>query len=205
MDFSKAFAKVPHRRLLYKLEWYGIRSGTLDWIKCFLTDRAQKVVLGGVESLPGPVLSGVPQGSVLGPILFLIYINNLPHGVTQSIVCLFTDDCILYRHVTDKNDINRLQTDLDMIAKWEETWLMEFNVGKCFTMRVGRQVLCITDNTKYLGLTITSDLKWNSHIQKVTSKANSVLGLLRRNLRIALKAVKTQAYEALVRPHLEYA
>ena len=108
-----------------------------------------------------------------------------------------------------------------MIAKWEETWLMEFNVGKCFTMRVGRQrgrskmdqpmyrfhgkVLSITDNTKYLGLTITSDLKWNSHIQKVTSKTNSVLGLLRRNLRIASKAMKTQAYEALVRPHLEYA
>ena len=98
---------------------------------------------------------------------------------------------------------------------------MEFNVGKCFTMRVGGrqrgrskmdppmyslhgQVLCITDNTKYLGLTITSDLKWNRHIQKVTSKANSVLGLLRRNLRIASKAVKTQACEALVRTHLEY-
>ena len=97
---------------------------------------------------------------------------------------------------------------------------MEFNVGKCFTMRVGcqrgrskmdppmyrlhGQMLCITDNTKYLGRTITSDLKWNSHIQIVTSKANSVLGLLRRNLRIASKAVKTQAYKALVRPHLEY-
>ena len=108
-----------------------------------------------------------------------------------------------------------------MIAKWEETWLMEFNVAKCFTMRVGRQrgrskmdppmyrlhgqVLCITDNTKHLGLTITSDLKWNSHIKKVISKANSVLGLLGRNLRIVSKAVKTQAYEVLVRPHLEYA
>ena len=98
---------------------------------------------------------------------------------------------------------------------------MELNVGKCFTMRVGcqrgkskmdppmyrlhGQVICITDNAKYLGLNITSDLKWNSHIQKVTSKANSVLGLLRRNLKIASKAVKTQAYEALVGPHLEYA
>ena len=97
---------------------------------------------------------------------------------------------------------------------------MEYNVGNCFTMRVGRQrgrskmdppmhslhgqVICITDTTKYLGLIITSDLKWNSYIQKVTSKANSVLGLLRRNVRIASKAVKTQAYEALVRPHLEY-
>ena len=98
---------------------------------------------------------------------------------------------------------------------------MKFNVGKCFTMRVGcqrgrskmdppmyrlhGQVLCITGDTKYLGLTITPDLKWNLHIQKITSKANSVLGLLRRNLRIASKSVKTQAYEALVGPHLEYA
>ena len=201
MDCSKAFHKVPHRRLLYKLEWHGIRGGTLDWIKYFLT-----------------VLSGVPQGSVLGYILFLIHINDLPDGVTHSTVCLFTNDCILYRHVTDNNDIKRLQMGLDKIAKWEETWFMEFNVGKCFAMRIGRQrgrskidppmyilhgqMLCITDTTNYLGLTITSDLKWNSHIQKVTSKVNSVL---RRNLRIALKAVKTQGYEALVRPHLEYA
>ena len=183
MVFSKAFDKVPHRRLLYKLEWYGIRGGTLDWIKW---------VLDGTEFLPGPILSGEHQGSVLGHILFLICIKDLPDGVTHSTVRLFADDCILYRHVTDKSDIIRRQMDIDRIAKWEETWLMEFNVGKCFVIRVGRQrgrskiepptyilhdqVLCITDTTKYLGLTITSALKWNSHIQKVTSKSNSVLG-----------------------------
>ena len=164
IDFSKDFDKVPHRRLLYKLESYGIRGGTLDWIKCFLTDRTQRVVLDGTEFLPGPILSGVPQGSVLGHILFLNYINDLPDGVTHRTVRLFADDCILYRHVTDKNDIIRRQMDIDKIAKCEETWLMEFNVGKCFVMRVGRQggrskidppmyilhdqVLCITDTTK---------------------------------------------------------
>ena len=96
MDFSKSFDKVPHRRLLYKLEWYRIRCGTLDWITCFLTDRTQKVILDDAESLPGPVLSLVSQGSVLGPILLLIYINNLPDGVTHSrpTVRLFSD--ILY-------------------------------------------------------------------------------------------------------------
>ena len=114
MDFSKAFDKVPHRKLLYKLEWYGIRGGTFDWIKCFLTDRAQRLVLDGTESLTGPVLSGVPRGPVLGhpggPYPFLIHINDLPDGFTHNTVCLFADDCILYRHVTvDKNDINRLQ------------------------------------------------------------------------------------------------
>ena len=96
----------------------GSGVGLFDWIKCFLTDRTQRVVLDGTESLPGPVLSGVPQGSVLGFILFLIYIKVLPDGVTHSTVRLSTDDCILYRHVTDKNDINRLQMDLDRIAKW---------------------------------------------------------------------------------------
>ena len=106
MDFSKSFDKVPHRRLLYKLEWYRIRCGTLDWITCFLTDRTQKVVLDGAESLPGPVLSLVSQGSVLGPILLLIYINDLPDGVTHSPSVL--SDRILYRLVTDKNDINWL-------------------------------------------------------------------------------------------------
>ena len=91
---------------------YGIRGRTLDWIKCFLTDQTQRVVLDG----PGPVLSGVPQDSVLGPILFLIYINDLPDGVTHSTVRMYADDCILYRHVTDTNDINLLQIDLDRIA-----------------------------------------------------------------------------------------
>ena len=87
-----------------------------------------------IEFLPGPVLSGVPQASVLGSILYLIYINDLPDGVTHSRLTVrpFAEDCILCRHVTDKNNINRLQMDLDMIVKWEETWLMEFNVGKCF-------------------------------------------------------------------------
>ena len=87
MDFSEAFDKVPHMRLLYKLKWYGIRGGTLDWIKFFLTDRTQRVVLDGAESLPGPVLSGVPQGSILDPILFLIYINDLPASPTVQSVC----------------------------------------------------------------------------------------------------------------------
>ena len=136
MDFSKAFDKVSYRKLLYKLECYGIRGGTLE---CFLTDRTQRVVLDGTESLTGPVLSGVHQGSVLGHLFFFIYINDLPDGVTHSTVRLFADDCILYRHVADKNDINRLQMDFYRIAKWEETWLMDFKIGKCFAIRVGRE------------------------------------------------------------------
>ena len=98
MDFAKAFDKVPHRRLLHKLEYYVIRGSTHKWINSWLSGRTQEVVLDGQDSDPVPVLSGVPQGSVLGPVLFLIFINDLPDN-TLSSVCLFTDDCVLYRNI----------------------------------------------------------------------------------------------------------
>ena len=98
MDFAKAFNKLPHRRLLYKLDYYGIRGSTYKWITSCLSERFQKVVLDGQASDPVPVLSGVPQGSVLGPVIFLIFINDLPENIRSS-VRLFTDDCVLYRNI----------------------------------------------------------------------------------------------------------
>ena len=98
MDFVKAFDKVPHRRLLYKLRYYGIRGTTLEWITSWLSGRSQKVVLDGQASDPVPVLSGIPQGSVLGPVLFLIFINDLPDN-NRSSIRRFADDCVLYRNI----------------------------------------------------------------------------------------------------------
>ena len=125
---------------------------------------------------------------------------------------------MLYRPIRYKKDTKLLQSDLNYVGSWEKTWLMQFNADKCFTMRTGRskskinasynlhdQPLQSTDSVKYLCLTLTSDLKFNSHINNVTAKANNVLGLLRRNLKISSQAVKTQAYQSSVRPHLEYA
>ena len=103
MDFAKAFDKVPHRRLLHKLDFYGIRGSTHKWINSWLSGRTQKVVLDGQASDPVPVLSGVPQGSVLGPILFLIFINDLPDNIRSS-VRLFADDCVLYRNIHSIQD-----------------------------------------------------------------------------------------------------
>ena len=117
MDFAKAFDKVPHRRLLYKLDYYGIRGSTHKWITSWLSERSQKVVLDGQASDPVPVLSGVPQGSVLGSVLFLIFINNLPENVRSS-VRLFADDCVLYRNIESPMDCQILQDDLNSLAQW---------------------------------------------------------------------------------------
>ena len=129
MDFAKVFDKVPHR-MLYKLEYCGIRNDTLQWISAWLSGHTQKVILDGVCSDPAPVLSGVPQGSVLGPILFLIFINDLPDNI-NSTVRLFADDCLLYRNIRGSGDQQLLQDDLEKLALWEEAWLMKFNVAKC--------------------------------------------------------------------------
>ena len=135
MDIAKAFDKVPHRRLAYKLEYYGIRNDILQWITAWLSWRTQKVVIDGVNSDPAPVLSGVPQGSILGPILFLIFINDLPDNI-NSTVCLFADDCVLYRNIRRSEDQQILQDDLNILAQWEEAWLMKFSVAKRHSMRV---------------------------------------------------------------------
>ena len=104
MDFSKAFDKVPHRRLDYKLDWYGIRGNTGEWILDFLSGRSQRVVLEGASSDSEPVVSGVPQGTVLGPVLFLLCINDLPDVAVHSTARLFADDCIVYRPIRNNDD-----------------------------------------------------------------------------------------------------
>ena len=181
--------------------------------------RTQKVVIDGVNSDPAPVLSGVPQGSVLGPILFLIFIHDLPDNI-NSTVRLFADDCVLYRNIRRSVDQQILQNDLNILAQWVEAWLMKVNVAKCHSLRVTKhplpkqivhdyslhnQVLENVSSAKYLGITITDDLGWSQYINNVTSKATRTLGFLRRNLTLAPKETKVAAYQALVRPQLEYA
>jgi len=203
MDFAKAFDKVSHSRLLLKLDHYGIRGKTLQWISSFLRNRSQRVVLEGESSETAPVTSGVPQGTVLGPILFLIFINDLPDHAQHCTVRLFADDCVLQMEVRNEDDCLKLQDDIDNIGRWERQWLMEFNPIKCEVMSVpasrnpiwysytlhGHE-LKRTKETKYLGVTIQADLRWNSHVNKTVIKANHTLGLLRRNLKVASKPAK---------------
>ena len=167
LDFSKAFDKVSHNHLLYKLKWYGVDPLTHAWISDFLKDRSQAVVLDGESSSSVPVTSGVPQGTVLGPTLFLVYINDLPECIKYSKVRLFADDCILYGQIDSQSDCKKLQEDLDTLQHWEDIWLMSFNASKCNTMQVTSSSKPISfsysihnttlDNvpyTKYLGVTI---------------------------------------------------
>ena len=124
MDFAKAFDKVPHRRLLHKLEYYGIRVSTQKWINSWLSGRTQQVNLDGQASDPVPVLFCVPQGSVLGPVLFLIFINDLPDSIRSS-VSMFTDDCVLYSNIHSIQDCLILQEDLTSLRQWEADWHMK--------------------------------------------------------------------------------
>lgn len=218
MDFSKAFDKVPHKRLISKLSWLGITGPTLSWISDFLHDRTQRVLLEGETSTPRPVTSGVPQGTVLGPILFLAYINDLPSSIKHSNIRLFADDCVLYKQILSPSDSDLLQQDLSAVQDWETTWLMEFNVDKCFTMRcthskkpipndywLHSKPLQLVEDTKYLGVTLANDLTWRKHISKTVGQASKTLNFLNRTLKITSTKTKAQAYKALVRPKLEYA
>ena len=217
LDFSKAFDKVPHERLLRKLGYYGVRGPTLQWIRDFLTNRQQQVLLDGHHSSTAEVLSGVPQGTVLGPLLFLTFINDLPE-VTQSEARLFADDCLLYRPIKTTEDTKILQQDLSALEKWEKEWQMAFHPEKCVAIQVTTKRstisadytlhnhhLEVVDSSKYLGVTINNNLKWDEHINNISARANRTLGFLRRNLRGCRTAARSRAYEALVRPTLEYA
>ena len=216
MDFSKAFDKVPHNELLLKLSNYGVDTYTLNWIKNFLKNRKQCVVLEGVKSNYTPVLSGVPQGSVLGPTLFLAFINDLPLYV-KSNVRLFADDTVIYLTVKSVDDCLQLQQDLHNLEIWESDWKMKFNISKCNVLRFTRRrhpvlynyklhghYLDTVDSTKYLGVHLSNDLRWNEHVKNISSKANKTLGFLKRNLRHCPSKTKETAYRTLIRPTIEY-
>ena len=138
MDFSKAFDVVPHNLLFLKLRYLGISDCALDWTKDFLANHRQRVVVDGEFSTHASVSSGVPQGSVLGPILFLCYINDLPSSVSSN-VRLFADDSIMYKKIKSQTDCQSLQCDLTKLESWEKTWGMCFHQDKCNIIRMTRK------------------------------------------------------------------
>ena len=177
-----------------------------SWIEDFLSARTQEVVIEGSKSTPSPVSSGVPQETVLGPLLFLTYINDMPECV-RSEIKLFADDSLLYRRMQNNADRCQPQEDLDKLQGWEQKWQVAFNAEKCKVIRITNkkrplcsdyfihnQKLALRTEAKYLGVTIGSDLSWSRHADNITKKANSTMGFLKRNIRSAPQAAKETAY-----------
>ena len=214
LDFKKAFDKVPHQRLLLKLKAHGIGNGMINWIEKWLFGRRQRVVVDGEVSNWKAVLSGVPQGSVLGPILFLIYINDLDDDITSKVL-KFADDTKVFRKIKSDADRQHLQDDLNKLIEWSEKWQMLFNFGKCKCLHTGHgnedaqytmgdTVLNTTLKEKDLGLTISADMKVSEQCGIAAAKGNQILGLIRRNIVYKEKELIIPLYKTIVRPHLEY-
>ena len=135
-DFQKAFDTVPHNRLLELLSHYGINEPILSWVRDFLTDRKQQVVVNGCKSAILDVISGVPQGSVLGPLLFIIYINSMVEKAGSTELFLYADDLKIYNEIKSVEDAELLQQDLDRLYDWTRYSLLRFHPDKCVTMRI---------------------------------------------------------------------
>ena len=218
LDFAKAFDTVPHSRLLGKLRSYGIGGNILKWIEAFLRNRTQIVKVNGEKSFSAPVLSGIPQGSVLGPLLFVIYINDLPDNINSDSF-LFADDTKILRQISSTEDSIQLQGDLKSLEEWSKKWLLRFNADKCHVLTLGK-IEHIVHTHRYelydeeldhvfeetdLGVTIDSNLKFEEHISKKVNKANSIVGLIRRSFAHLDGELFKKLYTTFVRPHLEYA
>ena len=218
-DFMKAFDKVPHKRLIHKINKYGIKGNVLGWIKAFLSNRTQCVNIGCATSNTAPVTSGIPQGSVLGPILFVIYINDLPDIVDKdSHVFLFADDTKLFREINSPIDRKILQQDLDNLTDWSNKWLLKFHPDKCVSMIISRnseirEASYVMENhnlncsncEKDIGVFIDNTLSFERHISYAVNKANRVLAITRKTFECTDNNIFNQIFKTLVRPHLEYA
>ena len=218
LDFAKAFDKVNHSSLMKKIYHYGIRDNLHRLILDFLSDRSQRVIMDGAMSDPAPVLSGVPQGTVLGPLLFLVYINDLPDFVSEGTqVRLFADDSAIYRKIKTPKDHKILQEDLNKLQEWESLWSMEFHPDKCqllrvtkkrspskFTYKIHNTDIEDTSNAKYLGININNKLSWNKQIDNICKKGNNTINFIHRNFKECSPSVKDRLYKAYVRPTLEY-
>ena len=216
-DFAKAFDSVPHKRLLRKLENNGIIGKTLAWIKSFLSGRKQCVRINNECSSWISVLSGIPQGSVLGPILFVLFINDLP-DVVNSCIQLFADDAKIFDsvHLREEQSGTRLQNDIDSLFEWSEKWQLPFNTSKCKVLHIGRSNPCrrykidgnplkSVNEEKDLGIIVDTDLSFHKQTAAAIKKANASLGMIKKSFSLLDQSTVPLLYKSLVRPHLEYA
>lgn len=217
-DFSKAFDKIPHLPLIEKLAAYGFTGNFSNWIRSYLTDRFFFVVVKGYESELFNVTSGIPQGSHLGPILFNIYINDLPNNFVSSTPYLFADDLKIARTIKTEADVLMMQYDLDRLCNWCQVNGMELNVDKCFFLKFTRKNRSIAseyfidgkalqevDKIKDLGIIVDRKLTFLPHIDDIVKRSSRMLGFIIRNSKIFKRSqTRITLYNALVRSLLEY-
>lgn len=218
-DFSKAFDKVPHNKLITKLKSIGVPAEITNWVTSYLLNRKQYVEIEGSRSRLLDVFSGVPQGSVLGPVLFNIYINDLVEVIDPSVsVKLFADDCILFKIINSPSDQQVLNANIGRLETWCAEWNMVINLEKTAHLSITNKInkfhfkydvkgteIRHAEVYKYLGVTITSTLNWTTHIVNVCSSARKKLGFLKHRLNNGPSSLKLKAYKTIIRPSLEYA
>jgi len=219
-DLSKAFDSVPHKLLIHKLKSFGFNGKLLEWLSDYLTNRSQRVIINGSNSSWLHVTSGVPQGSILGPLLFLLYINDLPSVLSHDTICaIFADDTKIYRQINTRNDALALQNDITNLHNWSLEWGLRFNENKCTVITVkrnhnptlhqynmGHADLPRETNINDLGIIINKQLKWNAHIDNICTKANQRFWLIIRTLGTnSTQQAKLTTYIVMVRSLLEYA
>jgi len=216
-DLEKAFDKIPHRRLISKLHSYCIHNNIVEWLEAFLSNRKQRVRIGNTFSNWAAVISGIPQGSVLGPILFIIYINDLvEYCGSNADIFLFADDAKIFSHIKTDQDIKQLQCELVNFKNWMDTWLLKLNVNKCKSVSYGRCieyaseytvsgiVIDKVDKIKDLGIVFDYRLKFDEHIDEKINKAYQMLGIIKRNFIHLTPDSFVVLYKSIVRSHLEY-
>ena len=217
LDFQKAFDTVPHARLMKKLQAYGIEGEILAWITEYLKERSQVVIVNGESSATSDVISGIPQGTVLGPLLFVIYINDILDNVSSEGL-LFADDAKIFRKITCKNDALLLQDDIDNLEAWSKLWLLKFHPDKCHLLTLGKfenirychrykvsgKEIEHTSEEKDLGVVMDSELSFEEHIVTKVKKANNIVGIIRRSFSYLDQNTFVKIFTAFVRHHLEY-
>ena len=220
-DFKKAFDSVPHKRLMVKINSFGIEGNVGKWIENFITGRRQRVCIKDSKSTWVDVTSGVPQGSVLGPLLFVLYINDLPEAIT-CLSKLYADDTKIYQAVNNAKDAEIFQENIKQLWNWSIEWQLHFHPDKCHILHLGKANieksyymgagdmsphthLKSTDEEKDLGVVVDNQLKFSSHCDKIVNTANKLLGIMRRAFSFLDRTTFSLVYKGIIRPVIEYA
>lgn len=216
LDFSKAFDKVPHARLAKKLESKGVDGNVLAWLVDWLSGRTQQVRVGGQMSDVSSVDSGVPQGTILGPPLFDVFIDDIDECAKLiDLIVKFADDTKGVKRINSIEDRNKLQTTLDLLCRWAKDWGMSFNKEKCKIMHIGNTnpryeyfmegtKLTVTSSEKDVGVVICENLKPAKQVQKAAGTAAAVLRQISRNFHFRDRHIFMRLYKQYVRPHMEF-